>query len=156
LVDGINERLQRQRNIGVRLAQRNRDGRQWLIEVRGPDPTPRGLFFAGHEDVVGALWKRIEHRHALATAKQVDFDEVDSSLQQYVSLALVQQPALESRFLIGWCQHFDPSYQARFRVKLQDVEVKLLVRFGDESPHASWRILVYFDDSRRIRCECPQ
>ena len=113
----VDHRLQIERNIGIGLDQRNGNRRQGPLEMRRPNLAVRHFVSSCQHERKGTVRPRIHHRHALAAAQQIDFDEVSPSAQkQSLSFAEVKLPSIRSRSLVGRGQHFDARHQTTFAV----------------------------------------
>ena len=118
----------------VRIGLRQRYGNRWRrdLEVHRPNPAEVVFLCPGHQYCVRAVGPRIEHRHALAAAQQVNLHEARISQQQALPLAQVKVPTRRVRALVGRREDLDTRYQPLLGRGFVDFDEGLAMLFLDE------------------------
>src|SRR5262249_44547644 len=99
-IDRFYERLKGQRDVRVGRRERNRKRWQRANEMRRPDGAARRLFFAAHEQVVGAARPTAGHGHTATAAEQVELNKVCETAKVDLTFAVVKTPALCAAALV--------------------------------------------------------
>ena len=87
LVNGRYDRCQIQWRVGIRLKERHGNRGQSFLELDGPYVNIGAPTDAAESDIVGSGRHGTFQRWPMASAQQVDFDDVRSTAKQFAPLA---------------------------------------------------------------------